>query len=234
MKFIQETDHLFRLTQFGLVNCYLLRESDELTLIDTGVPGMATAIFEAIRSLQAPLRRIVLTHSHFDHIGAVDALMVAMPGLELFVGKRESRLLARDFRLDPGERGKPLLGFTGAKSRPTRLLEDGDQVGSLKAIACPGHTPGHMAFLDVRDHTLIAGDAFTTQNGLVVAGVFRVTFPFPALFSWNGILSARRAVRLRQEQPSFLATGHGKPIASPQAAMDRAIEEALQQFPDAR
>jgi len=234
MKVTQETEYLFRLTQFGLVNCYLLREEDGLTLIDAGLPGSAESILAAVQKLQDPLRRIVLTHAHFDHTGAVDALMAATPGLEFYIGQREARLLARDFDLDKGEHGKPLLGFQGAKSEPTRLLQDGDRVGSLRTMASPGHTPGHMAFLDTRDKTLIAGDAFTTQNELLVAGVFRVTFPFPALFSWNGVLSARSALRLREEQPSFLATGHGRPLASPLAAMDRAIEEAICQHPEAK
>jgi glyoxylase-like metal-dependent hydrolase (beta-lactamase superfamily II) len=234
MKVTQETEHLFRLTQFELVNCYLLREPDGLTLIDAGLPGGAKSILQAVRQLHAPLRRIALTHAHFDHIGALDSLAALIPNLELLVGHREARLLARDLRLDEGERGKSLMGFWGAQSKATRLLHDGAQIGSLKTIASPGHTPGHMAFLDTRDNTLIAGDAFTTQNGVLVAGVFRATFPFPALFSWNGTLSVRSALRLRQEQPHFLATGHGRPLAAPQSAIDRAIEQALHQFPEAR
>jgi len=234
MKVTQETEHLFRLTQFGLVNCYLLREPDGLTLIDAGLPGGAKFILRTVQKLRSPLRRIVLTHAHFDHIGAVDSLMAVVPNLELLIGQRESRLLARDLRLDEGEHGKSLVGFRGAKSKPTGLLGDGAQIGSLKAIASPGHTPGHMAFLETRDNTLIAGDAFTTQNGLLVAGVFRATFPFPAMFSWNGALSLRSAFRLRQEQPAILAAGHGRPITAPQSAIDRAIEEALQQYSDAK
>jgi len=77
------------------------------------------------------------------------------------------------FHLDAGERGKKLLGFPGVKSRPALLLNDGDRVGSLQAVFSPGHTPGHMAYLDVRDGSLIAGDAFTTQMGVIVAGVFK-------------------------------------------------------------
>ena len=234
MKVTQETEHLFRLTQFGLVNCYLLRELDGLTLIDAGLPGSAKSILQTVQKLHAPLRRIVLTHAHFDHIGAVDSLMAIIANLELLVGQREARLLARDLRLEEGECGKSLMGFWGAKSNPTRLLGDGSQIGSLKAIASPGHTPGHMAFLDTRDSTLIAGDAFTTQSGLLVAGVFRATFPFPALFSWNAALSLRSALRLREERPNFLATGHGRPIAAPQSAIDRAIEEALHQCPEVK
>jgi hypothetical protein len=86
-----------------------------------------------------------------------------------------------------------------------------------------------MAFLDLRDGSLIAGDAFTTQTGIVAAGVFKLSFPFPALFSWNREFAAESARKLRDLKPSRLAVGHGKTIESPLAAMDQAIELAFQQ-----
>ena len=71
------------------------------------------------------------------------------------MGKREARLLAKDLSPDAGENGKALIGFTGAKSRPSRLLLESERVGSLQAVALPGHTPGHMAYLDLRDNTRV-------------------------------------------------------------------------------
>jgi glyoxylase-like metal-dependent hydrolase (beta-lactamase superfamily II) len=229
MKPIQEAKNLFRLTCFGMINCFLVREDDGLTLVDTGVAGSAPAIHEAAMRVGAPICRIILTHAHIDHVGSLDALVRESPGIEFVVGQRESRLLVRDFSLDAGETGKRLFGFPGAKSRPTRFLNDGDRVGSLQAIFCPGHTPGHMAFLDVRDGSLIAGDAFTTQTGVVAAGAFKLFFPFPWLFSWNRHYAAESARKLRDLKPERLAVGHGKTVESPLSAMDQAIELAFQQ-----
>jgi len=229
VELIQETKNLFRLTRFGMINCFMVREDDGLALIDTSLAGSASGIRKAARTMGAPIRRIVLTHAHIDHVGSTDALIRELPDIAFVVGKRESRLLRQDFSLDAGETGKKLLGFPGVKSLPTRVLMDGERVGSLQAIFSPGHTPGHMAYLDVRDGSLIAGDVFTTQMGVIAAGVFKFYFPFPALFSWNREYAAESAKKLRNLKPARLAVGHGKTIESPLAAMDRAIELAFRQ-----
>jgi glyoxylase-like metal-dependent hydrolase (beta-lactamase superfamily II) len=229
MKIVQETENLFRLARFAMVNRFLVREDDGLTLVDTNVPGTARAILGAAGNLGSPIRKILLTHAHFDHTGSVDDLMAALPKIELLVATREARLLAGDFSLECGETGKKLFGFARVNSKPTRLLSDGYRIGSLHAISSPGHTPGHMAFLDLRDNSLIAGDSFTTQTGLIAAGTFSVVFPFPALFSWNAVLSAVSAAKLRSLNPRLLIVGHGKTLASPASEMDRAVAVAFQQ-----
>ena len=229
MQLVQETKNLVRLTRFGMVNCFLVREDDGLTLIDTGVAGSAPGIRKAAQSLGAPIRRTLLTHAHIDHVGSLDALVREYQGMEFAVGQRESRLLRKDFSLDAGETGKRLIGFPGVKSQPARLLKDGDRIGSLQAIFSPGHTPGHFAFLDMRDGSLISGDAFTTQTGVLAAGTFKLLFPFPALFSWNREVAAESARKLRGLKPERLAVGHGKTVESPLAAIDQAIELAFRQ-----
>jgi glyoxylase-like metal-dependent hydrolase (beta-lactamase superfamily II) len=229
MKPIQEAKNLFRLTRFGMVNCFLVREDDGLTLVDTGVAGSAPGIRNAAQRIGAPICRIALTHAHIDHVGSLDALAREYPRIEFAVGRRESRLLRKDFSLDASESGKKLLGFPGVKLPPTILLNDGDRIGSLQAIFSPGHTPGHMSYLDVRDGSLIAGDAFTTQTGVVAAGTFKLLFPFPAIFSWNKEVAAESSRKLRDLKPERLAVGHGKTIESPLAAMDRAIQLAFYQ-----
>jgi len=229
VQLVQETKNLVRLTRFGMVNCFLVREDDGLTLIDTAVVGSAPGIRKAAQSLGAPIRRILLTHAHIDHVGSLDALVSEYQGIEFAVGQRESRFLRKDFSLGAGETGKRLMGFPGVKSQPTRLMNDGDRIGSLQAVFSSGHTPGHFAFLDVRDGSLIAGDAFTTQTGVLAAGTFKLLFPFPALFSWNREVAAESARKLRSLKPTRLAVGHGKTVESPLAAMDRAIELAFRQ-----
>lgn len=234
MKVFQETENLYRLTRLGMFNCFLVRDDGGCTVIDTNIGGSAGAILQLSRKLGCPIARIALTHAHFDHVSSLDELATARPGIEIVIGERESRLLQGDLSLDPGESGKKLFSFAPTRTKPTRTLADGEHVDCLRAISCPGHTPGHFAYLDVRDNSLIARDAFVTQAGVVAAGVFKWTLPFPAWFSWNCALSVRSADKLRALNPSRLAVGHGKTMVSPMEEMNRAIAIGYKQYPDAR
>ncbi|MEI7773035.1 MAG: MBL fold metallo-hydrolase, partial [Chloroflexales bacterium] len=206
--------YLTQLTRFPRVfpvNCYLVREDDGLTLIDTGIPGSAPAILAAAQGLGQPIRRIVLTHAHSDHLGSLDALHQLLPAVAVLISARDARFLAGDRHLDPDEPQAPLRGgYQTTATRPTETLSDGDRVGSLRVIAAPGHTPGHLALLDTRDGSLIAGDAFQTRAGLAVAGTLRPLFPFPALATWHRPTALASARRLRALAPTRLAVGHGE------------------------
>ena len=99
-----------------------------------------------------PITRIVLTHAHGDHVGALDGLKKELPNASVYISKRDASLLKGNAELQPGELQTPIRGDIpkNITTVPDVLLGDGDSVGSLKAIATPGHTPGHMAFLDER------------------------------------------------------------------------------------
>lgn len=225
MNLKQHSPHLYCLTRYGLINLYLVVEDDGLTVVDTAVPGTETQIIEAAKQLGKPVRRILLTHAHSDHVGSLDALHTHYPEAEVIISARDARLLAGDMSLDEHEPQVKLRGgFPDVRTRPTRLLEEGDAVGSLRAVASPGHTPGHLAFFDVRDGTLIAGDALQTQGGLAVAGQLRVLFPLPALATWHAPTALVSARTLTALNPRRLAVGHGPVLEGPAEAMRRATE----------
>lgn len=230
MRITRHGDSLIQLTRFPRVfpvNCYLVREDDGFTLIDAALPRSAQAILAAARELGAPVVRIALTHAHGDHVGSLDELHRALPDAEVLMSARDARFLAGDMSLDPQEPGAKLRGqYVTRATRPTRPLAHGDRVGSLEVIASPGHTPGHIAFFDTRDGTLIAGDAFQTRGGVAVAGTLRPLFPFPALATWHKPTALVSARALRALAPTRLAVGHGAVLADPLPAMDRAIAVA--------
>jgi glyoxylase-like metal-dependent hydrolase (beta-lactamase superfamily II) len=221
------TSNITRVSRFGFVNAYLILEDDGLTVVDTMLPGSAKVILGAAERLGAPIKRIALTHAHGDHIGSLDALAEALPDVEVLISERDARFLTKDMSLDPGEPQSKLRGgYPGAKTRPTRTLHHGDSVGSLEVIASPGHTPGHVAFFDRRDGTLLAGDAYTTLGRVATTSKFVLPFPLAAMSTWDGPTELESARALRALEPARLAPGHGKIVDAPLAAMDKAIAKA--------
>ncbi|MCA0755633.1 MBL fold metallo-hydrolase [Paenibacillus sp. N4] len=232
MRFVREKTivQLTYLPKLFPVNCYLVEEKDSLTLVDAAMPNNAKAILQAAEQIGKPIARIVLTHAHADHIGAVDGLKALLPEARLFISGREARLLAGDVSLAAGEPDAPIRGGVpkpGAMaSKPDELLQGGERIGSLLAVPAPGHTPGSMAFIDTRSDALIAGDAFQTRGGVAVAGQMKLLFPFPAMATWHKQTSIDTARKLSALKASLLATGHGEMAAHPQRLLDEAIANA--------
>ncbi len=224
MKVTASGNNLFQLNHLRFVNCYLVREDDGFTLIDTADSGQAQAIMQEAQKLGLPIARILLTHAHVDHVGSLDALHEALPDVPVAISERDVRFLSGDKSLDPSEPQSPLRGgYPICKTKPGLLLHEGDRIGSLEVIATPGHTPGHVAFLDTRDRSVIVGDAFQTLGGVAVSGTFKWRFPLPALATWYRPLCLESARKLLALQPSLLAVGHGRMLSDPQTAMERAI-----------
>ena len=204
------SDQSLQVTRLKLMNCYLIRESDGYTLIDTTIKGAAEDILKAAG--EVPIKRILLTHAHVDHIGAVDELAARLGAVDVAISERSLPLIQQppDKSLRPGEpAGEIKGGLPGMATRPTHMIADGELYGSLRAIATPGHIPGHFAFLDERDGTLYAGDALIGVGKLAVSGFAPWYFPFPNMATWNKPTAAASARRLLEFPIERFACGHG-------------------------
>lgn len=228
---VSEYSHQF--IRFGFVNCYLVRESDSFTLIDTTVGGGAKKIIDAARAISPePIARLLLTHAHGDHIGSLDALAIALGQPQVAIGKRDARLLpkkpAQDRSLDAGEPQCKLKGgFPGAVTKPTHLLSDGELYGSLRVVATPGHTPGHMAYFDERDGTLYAGDELFTLGGEVTISGFGPKYvPFTPLVTWHRPTAVASARRLLELPIRRYAAGHGRIVEGGPELLGQAVRQA--------
>ena len=90
-------------------------------------------------------------------------------------------------------------------------------------VATPGHTPGHLAFVDTRDGTLFCGDTYSTLGGVAVSARIYPRFPLVGMATWDkpGVVASAR--KLRALDAARLAPGHGRIVETPAAAMDAAI-----------
>jgi glyoxylase-like metal-dependent hydrolase (beta-lactamase superfamily II) len=215
------TPNLTQLTRMHFVNAYLVREDDGFTLVDTMLGRSADGVIAAANSAGAPIRRIALTHGHGDHVGSLDALKERLGDeVEVLMPELDARIHAGEHVVD----GKLPGSWPTVRSVPNVRLAAGDRVGSLEVVPTPGHSPGHVSFLDVRDRSVIAGDVFTAYGRLAVTNHFYWRFPLAAMATWDRDRDLESARALAQLDPSLLAVGHGPVTRSPRSAMQQAIE----------
>ncbi len=229
MRITPVSEHAQQLTYLGLMNCYLVREADGFTLIDTTVNAAAKSILAVLHTLDAPVRRILLTHAHLDHVGSVDPLAAQLPGITVAIAERSLPLLRRppDKSLRPGEPKENFGGgLPGIVTPVTHHTAEGERFGSLRVIDTPGHIPGHQSFLDERDGTLYAGDALVGIGRLSVCGWTPWYFPLPTLVMWSKPLALASARKLLDLPIQRFACGHGAIREGGIPALQQAIGKA--------
>ena len=225
MRTTQITPDLIQLTRLSFVNAYLVREADGFTLVDTTLGGKAaTDLIGAAEAAGGEIRRIALTHGHGDHAGGLDAIKERLgDGVEVLVGEPDARVWAGEKEIG----GQKVTGFwKDIETKPDVLLRGGERIGSLEVVASPGHTAGHVAFLDTRDSSLIAGDVFTAYGRVEVSNHFYWRFPLAYTAPGARPVDLRSGRALRALDPARLLLGHGPAAERPAAAMDAAIERS--------
>ncbi|MGE5704039.1 MAG: MBL fold metallo-hydrolase [Clostridia bacterium] len=207
-------------------------------LIDTGMPQSTTDILTAAEDRFGAGNRpkaILLTHGHFDHVGAVIELANHWD-VPVFAHEEEFPYLTG--KSDYPEPDPTVEGGLIAKLSPLfpneainvgdhlqRLPSDGSipDMPGWRWLHTPGHSPGHVSFFREKDRALIAGDAFITvkQDSLfkVITQAQEMNGP-PRYFTtdWQ---AARESVRkLAALHPSVAVTGHGLPMSGERLSSD--------------
>ena len=141
-------------------NCYLVRQADSgfFAIIDPG----DDADF-ILTSLEGEPTHIILTHSHFDHVGALWTLHEKFPSAVIAAGSEEDFSRESIVRIARGTMGfyYQATGLAKCGSRipePTLLLKDGDRIGPFEVIHTPGHTKGSICLYSRENKVLFSGD----------------------------------------------------------------------------
>jgi glyoxylase-like metal-dependent hydrolase (beta-lactamase superfamily II) len=220
----------------AIVNSYMIEdaESQRWVLVDAGLKSSARRIMRAAEERFGEGARpeaIILTHGHFDHVGALDKLIehwhvpvyahrLEMPYLtgraqypppDPTVGGGMMSVMSRFFTRGP-------VSITGH----ARVLPENGDVPGLGGhwhwLHTPGHSPGHISLYDESEGLVIAGDAFVTTKQesamAVLAQREQVNGP-PAYFTpdWRAACDSVR--ELAALSPKVAATGHGVPMRGP-------------------
>ena len=138
-------------------NCSLLwcDETLHAAVVDPG--GDIPRILAAVKKNSLVLEKILVTHGHIDHAGAV-AQLAEQLSLPIEGPQREDQ-----FWIDGMPQQSKMFGFPDVRAfTPNRWLEQGDCVsfGNIKmeVLHCPGHTPGHVVFFNADARLAIVGD----------------------------------------------------------------------------
>ncbi|WP_026236435.1 MBL fold metallo-hydrolase [Pontibacter roseus] len=212
------------------VNLFFISEPDgSWALLDTGVYGSAEKIRGAAEELFGNIRprAILLTHGHFDHVGAVKELAQEW-SVPVYAHPLELPYLTGKSSYPPpdpsvGGGGMAYMSFLYPKkpidiTNSVELLPpDGSVPGlpSWRWLHTPGHTAGHVSFFREHDRVLLAGDAFVTRHGESVMAVItqkREVHGPPAYYTSDWGSAHHSVEKLLELNPRVAATGHGMPM----------------------
>jgi glyoxylase-like metal-dependent hydrolase (beta-lactamase superfamily II) len=216
------------------VHAYAVADDDGWTLVDAGT-GSEETVFAWVEALDAlgnpPVRRIVITHYHPDHIGGAVALAELTGHPEIVQGTEDAAATRAGFGpgRDPeaamrflADHGVPdgFFGFDGRRRgggrpsavEPTRLVDEGDTIeiaGERYAVLhLPGHADGHIALLGERTGRMFGGDVLLEEITPNVS-YFPGNRPDP-LSDYLRTLD-----RIEQLRPSVVYPGHNGVIGDP-------------------
>lgn len=206
-------DGLYRLESGGFVNSYLIEGVSDLTLVDSGHSRAARALLGELKDNGFQVRdigRVVLTHTHADHVGGLAALLDRHP-VKIFAHPKEIPILQGK------QLAKPLKGIRGFISEfvqehwfpwpPVEAvfpLEPGSPVRGLsqwQVLLTPGHTAGSVSLFNPAKQVLICGDSISNLRG-------RLQLPAACYNASNSAL--RRTIEeLAKLDTDILCPGHG-------------------------
>ncbi|MCY8230978.1 MBL fold metallo-hydrolase [Priestia endophytica] len=227
---VEVTPDLYSYTTQIVNVCFIGGKGDEFVLVDAGMPKSAQSIISEIENRfgsNARPKAILLTHAHFDHVGALLELLRHWD-VPVYAHKAELPYLQgeKDYeRPDQTVEGGMVVKMSplfptesiNISSHVSHLHDDGSipELPEWEWIHTPGHTEGHVSFFRKRDRALIVGDAFITtkQENLFDVITQKLEISGPPRYLTTDWKAAKRSVEhLASLHPEVAITGHGKPV----------------------
>ena len=200
------------------------------TLIDTGIPlsaGKIKSWAETHFGSETKPEAFILTHGHFDHVGAAKVLLAEW-NVPVYAHRDEFPFLTGQQKYpppDPGVGGglmavmSPLFPRTSAdlSGRVQPLPADGSvpTLPSWRYLHTPGHAPGHISLFRDEDKVLLPADAFCTtkqESFLAVAKQKPELHGPPAYYTTDWDAAKASVEELAKLRPRTIAPGHGLPM----------------------
>lgn len=132
------------------VNCTFLSEGDKAWLVDPGQE--ADRILALLETKNLALAGVLLTHAHFDHIGALPALTARHPKLPIYIHPNDRKVVSHPQNQLPPE--YPHFDSDTFVFRDVREFKDFE----VRVIETPGHTPGGVCYYLKAAGLLLSGD----------------------------------------------------------------------------
>ena len=221
MKMSRISEHIWSLKSwvFIPIHVWLVVEEDGVTLVDAGIPQMAKGILKAVDQIGAgPLKRIVLTHGHVDHVGAIKRILTSIP-VPVYVHTIEIPFMEGDLAYP--RRKKAAVSVEKGIVKPLPADETGQllPIGGLQPYFTPGHSPGHVIYWHERDRVVLGGDLFTSKKG-------KLRRPMP-MFTADMAEAVESSKILRLLKPDQLEICHGNSVHNPADQLEEYLRQNL-------
>jgi hydroxyacylglutathione hydrolase len=206
-------------------NCYLITDQ-YLTLIDTGFPHKTKKILRYIthelHRQPLELTTIILTHSHYDHIGNAEQLRT-ITGAKIAAHSEDALYIERK-KQPPLPTGGMRIIFKllspMIKVQPFAVdisLKENEEIAGLTTVYSPGHTPGSICLYDPKRKVLFTGDTLRYSNGTIEGPSKR--------FSIDMDRAHNSIQKLKTLDFDIMLSGHGTPITENASAKVREFAE---------